>query len=241
MARIVKHPDVRRGDILDAAQGLFLARGYDATTIADVIAAAGVSKGGFYHHFASKEALIEALAERLAREAAAGVVDVLDDPAHNAFDKLHAFITHGRRLKTDEAATLWAVFGTIYRPDNIVLYHRIQAAATAVMTPILARLIAEGVADKTFDTPDPEGTAEQLLALGMTTYTTVARLLQAETDAEAREAVETLMHKLRLQGIAADRLLGLPDGSLVFVDEDVADMLLAARPHPGAADERKRG
>ncbi len=54
MPRIVKHPEVRRAEILDCAQALFLARGYDQASLNDVIAEAGLSKGAFYHYFASR-------------------------------------------------------------------------------------------------------------------------------------------------------------------------------------------
>ena len=47
-----------RARVLDAAVELFAAQGYDGTSVAQVIAQAGVAKGGFYHHFASKEALL---------------------------------------------------------------------------------------------------------------------------------------------------------------------------------------
>lgn len=44
--------------MLDAAVELFAQHGYDATTVAQVIERAGSTKGGFYHHFASKDALL---------------------------------------------------------------------------------------------------------------------------------------------------------------------------------------
>jgi AcrR family transcriptional regulator len=47
-----------RARILTSAVDLFAERGYDGTSVAQVIARAGVAKGGFYHHFASKEALL---------------------------------------------------------------------------------------------------------------------------------------------------------------------------------------
>ncbi|MDP9092047.1 MAG: TetR/AcrR family transcriptional regulator [Actinomycetota bacterium] len=47
-----------RSRVLAAAVDLFARQGYDATSVAEVIAKAGVAKGGFYHHFASKEALL---------------------------------------------------------------------------------------------------------------------------------------------------------------------------------------
>jgi AcrR family transcriptional regulator len=50
-------PDAR-ARVLDAAVELFAQHGYDGTSVSQVITRAGVAKGGFYHHFASKEALL---------------------------------------------------------------------------------------------------------------------------------------------------------------------------------------
>ena len=58
--------------MLDAAVELFARQGYDATSVAQVIARAGVAKGGFYHHFASKEALLyEVYGDLITRQLAA--------------------------------------------------------------------------------------------------------------------------------------------------------------------------
>ncbi|HEY2299224.1 MAG TPA: TetR/AcrR family transcriptional regulator [Jatrophihabitans sp.] len=47
-----------RDRVLDVAAELFADQGYDATSVAQVIERAGLTKGGFYHHFASKDALL---------------------------------------------------------------------------------------------------------------------------------------------------------------------------------------
>jgi AcrR family transcriptional regulator len=64
--------------ILEAARDLFARKGFDATTVDDVVAKAKTTKGGLYHHFASKEELFtavlegmqKALSERVARASA---------------------------------------------------------------------------------------------------------------------------------------------------------------------------
>lgn len=53
-----------RARLLDAARDLILARGFAATSVDDICTAAAVTKGSFFHHFRSKEALGVAAAER---------------------------------------------------------------------------------------------------------------------------------------------------------------------------------
>jgi AcrR family transcriptional regulator len=61
-----------RSRVLDAAVDLFARQGYDATSVAEVIGQARVAKGGFYHHFASKEALLyEVYGDLITRQLAA--------------------------------------------------------------------------------------------------------------------------------------------------------------------------
>lgn len=62
MAQQTKKPDAR-AKLLDAALDVIRAQGYAATTVDDLCRAAGVTKGGFFHHFPSKEALGVAAAE----------------------------------------------------------------------------------------------------------------------------------------------------------------------------------
>lgn len=60
-------PHQSKTKILDATLRLIRTKGYAATTIDDVCAAAGLTKGSFFHHFANKEELALAAAEHFAR------------------------------------------------------------------------------------------------------------------------------------------------------------------------------
>ncbi len=62
-----RFPDARTR-VLDAAESVILARGVPALTLEATARFAGVSKGGLLHHFATKEALLRALVERIAGE-----------------------------------------------------------------------------------------------------------------------------------------------------------------------------
>ena len=61
-----KYPEVTVEKILEVSQRLFLEKGYDNTTIQDIVnELGGLTKGAIYHHFKSKEEIIDALGEKL--------------------------------------------------------------------------------------------------------------------------------------------------------------------------------
>ena len=59
-----KPPEVRREELLDAAERLFVKRGVASTSVDEIVAAADVAKGTFYLHFQSKDQLLVALQQR---------------------------------------------------------------------------------------------------------------------------------------------------------------------------------
>jgi AcrR family transcriptional regulator len=59
----VARGEATRGQLIAVARRMFADRGYEDTSIEAVLREAGVSRGSLYHHFASKEALFEAVAE----------------------------------------------------------------------------------------------------------------------------------------------------------------------------------
>ena len=69
-----KRSEETRASIMAAAIEQFSTNGYEATSVAQICGAAGVSKGAFYHHFPSKLALFLELLE--------GWLDLLDDQFH---------------------------------------------------------------------------------------------------------------------------------------------------------------
>lgn len=219
-------PQERRDQLVDCARALFFERGYEATTINDIITRAGVSKGGFYHHFSSKEEILEALSVRLAEEARERVRDSLEAPGPGALQRLNAMLARMRQMKVEDAPALLATFRILFRPENIVLYYRINQAITAVMAPMFAAIIEEGRREGTFDVTDARVTAELLLHLGTATHDAIADALEAAGTDRAPQAAGALEERLRAQGIAMDRILGLPDGSVTFVEPGFADAAL---------------
>jgi AcrR family transcriptional regulator len=229
-ARVLKAPEVRRAELVDCAQGLFLTRGYERTTINDVITATGLSKGAFYHHFRAKEDLLEAIAARFARESVVFIGRLQADSGLDALARLNRLLSLRREWKREHIAELRAMFTTLLSPDNAVLYHRILAAVFAVVTPALAEMIAQGETEGRFDPGDPRLAAETLLGLANGRRAVVIdALAAAETDLEA--GVRMIAERVRAEEQVANRVLGLKTGSVDLLGPEAAlrDMLEAWR------------
>lgn len=235
MPRIVKHPTIRKAELVATAQALFFERGYDRTSVDQIIARAGVSKGAFYYYFPSKEAVFEAVAERLADITIKQIPDVIGDDTLSAFERLDEFFKRAR-LKVAQAPDILTAFEAMFRPENVALYHRAHMAVSRVKTPVIAAIVAQGVREGTFRSNDPTVTAEILLRLMTTTHDVVADLFSAQTDEAFRHAAAAFERRWIEHGIAVDRILGLPDGSVQLIEPGYAEAIFAGwRARRGAS------
>ncbi len=228
MARVIKSPAVRAAELLDCAHRLFFANGYDNTTINDIIREAGVSKGAFYHYFTSKESLLAALAVRLARDSIAQLLPSLDDPELDAVGRLNALMAGSRRLNVASAPTFHKTFDILFRPENIVLFHRIDLTVREITAPLIAAILESGSDEGIFDVPDPQAFADMLLQLRLTFRDVMHDALRRAEQGNVDEAAILLDERLRLYGLAVDRLLKLPDGTIEMAEEGFARAFVVA-------------
>ena len=82
-----QHVEATRRAVLDAARAAFGAKGYAQASVDEIAAAAGVTKGAVYHHFAGKEALFRAVHTEVELDALARV-SAADDPAAPPIDRI---------------------------------------------------------------------------------------------------------------------------------------------------------
>ncbi|MBL6936977.1 MAG: TetR/AcrR family transcriptional regulator [Alphaproteobacteria bacterium] len=225
--RVVKPVEVRRNELIDCAQALFLTKGYDGTTVADIIARAGVSKGGFYHHFLSKEDLLDALIARMTRQAIAEAEDVLSDPTLDALTKLNRFLDRSQQWKLQSAPALRAIVAVLVKPENALLYQRMIRSAVTAVSPVLSRIVEDGISEGIFDVPDVRLVAELLLTMSFARQEFMAEIFAMIEAGRMEEAVAVLGERIHREEALFDRLLGLPRGSIRLADAKIAAEMLA--------------
>ncbi len=148
MARPVKkQPEEWEKEILDAAKFLFLSKGYEETSVSDIMERAGGAKGMFYRFFESKEKAMQALGDRMFLE-------------NNPFEAVRARTDLNGLQKIREVLAMDGADGEREAVNaqavSILKDPRILAAAMEanrrVLTPLWFELIEEGRRDGSIQT-----------------------------------------------------------------------------------------
>lgn len=218
MARIVKPHEYhdKRGQILDAAQRLIYTRGYEQLTIQDVLGELKISKGAFYHYFASKQALLEALVERFGVEAEQIFAGIVRNAELPALTKLQQFFDASGRWKSERKEFILTLLRVWYTDDNVLVRAHVEATLTQRITPLLAELIIEGHRAGELTTSFPDQAGAVVLALLTAAGTSIAHLILSDLPRD--EALARAERLTAAYNDAVERVLGVPPGSLHLID-----------------------
>ena len=153
-----KYPEVTVERILDAAQRLFLEKGYENTTIQDIVnELGGLTKGAVYHHFKSKEEIMEAVNDRMffSNNPFEAVQERSD---LTGLEKLRqAVVIHNADEEQGEITRQAAA-----PMKNPQMLAGMLVSNREILTPYYRKLIDEGIADGSITTRYPREISELL-------------------------------------------------------------------------------
>ncbi len=208
----------RREAFLDAAQLLIQTKGYEETSVQDILDQTGSSRGAFYHYFASKTALLEAVVERTVERALSSVRPLVNDQALGAVAKLEGLFRGLGEWKLDRTELMRALLRVWESDENALMREKTRRATLAGFTPLLAAVLRQGADESVFDVSCPDEAARILVAAMTGSREGVVRLFL--DDAFGESALRTLENMMRANEEAFERVLGVEAGSLVLFDRD---------------------
>lgn len=153
----------RREEIITAASRLFYEKGYDNTSIADILKAAGVARGTLYRHFESKERIMEGMIEKHTAEILRQTLEAANNPDASVMARFAAAL---EALKTwvDEKPANQMVLSHLHSERNLAMHHKVNNIMLQQLPPILASITEDGVRQGMFQTPYPLESMELAVA-----------------------------------------------------------------------------
>lgn len=214
MARFVKESEytAKRNEILDVTQRLMETKGYEQMTIQDILDELKMSKGALYHYFGSKQALLHGLSERMQDDVEQLLVPIVEDPRRSAVEKFREFFSTMSQWKSAHRPLIQAVLPVWYSNDHAVFRQNVLAVAVRRASPLLTRIIRQGVQEGTFTPFDPDQAASIIFSLRQGMQDIVAGfLLSGEAKHDDLQQIQRTRDAYR---DAIERILGAPQGSL---------------------------
>lgn len=155
-----KYPQRTVEKILEVSLALFNEKGYEKTTIQDIVNALGMSKGAIYHHFKSKDEIIEALSEHC-YHGDAQMELLFNASDKTGIEKLRAIIY--RQIQNEEKKQIDTISINLWKNPKIFMSG--MAENLSVNSQIVERILKEGMEDGSIRSQDPLCAAQVLMLL----------------------------------------------------------------------------
>ena len=176
--RVVKEAEVRRNEILDAAEELFGSKGFDQTSTNDILDRVGIARGTLYYHFRSKEEILDAMIARMADRLIADAAKVAGERSIPLLERLPRTVL---ALNVDSSLGD-EVMQQVHRPQNALLHQKLEDRLLRGVIPLIALLVEDGIGQGIFRTDYPREAAEMIMIYAYTAFDGLAEQRQRRID-----------------------------------------------------------
>ena len=198
--------------ILLVAKTLFSERGYNKTPISEIIDRANISKGGFYHHFKSKEEILDQLAT-LQVDAVVQLIDQISQkPGKTALEKFRLVIEEVLAFRNQNRDQMYKMYEGFLNKENLVLRDKINTYTLENALPPYPRIVHQGINEGAFNTIAPEIAVETIIRVAPEIRMKMAKLYLDKTDNE--HYAEELARVADYLEEFVHRILGAREGGL---------------------------
>ena len=164
--RIVKEAAERRNEILDVAERLFCANGYDNTSTNDILAEIGIARGTLYYHFKNKEDILDAMIDRILDEILRKARDIALNESMSVLDRLtRTVLAANVDTKTGDM-----ILEQVHKPQNALMHAKMQEKLLSKLIPLFVKIIEDGMSQNLMQTDYPEDTIQMLLLYSNTVF-----------------------------------------------------------------------
>ncbi len=159
-----KYPEETVNLILETATRLFVQKGYEHTSIQDIINnLGGLSKGAIYHHFKSKEEILVAVTNRLAEESNKKLFEIKNRTDMTGLEKLKKLLTDSLNRPVHDS--IFSAAPNIKSSPALVYSILMESVDTVAHQDVLP-IIRQGIEDGSIQVEYPEELAELVMLVG---------------------------------------------------------------------------
>ena len=211
----MKKGEATRLEILQVADRLFCSKGYDQTSVQDILDIMHGSKGGFYHHFPSKDAVLQTLCEQRA-QSAKGKADEALISMTDPLIRLNTVLSYSIPLRMEDSSFIAAILPLLNRPEGMAVRVVYQDALKTAFRNILDREITKAKSEQiVFPCANELGTT--ILTMTNACWQECTLLIPEDPSQKSPDysAVLSILNRYRM---LIEHMLNAPYGSITLLD-----------------------
>ena len=160
----MKKGEKRKKELLKIAYDMFLAQGYENTSVDEIIERAQIAKGTYYYHFQSKEQMLEEVIDMMIDSEAkmAEQIITMDIPVPQ---KIVMMITSMKPTEAEQP-----IKNALFQPENVLMHHKVRKKLITIITPLLSEVIKDGVNEGIFECDNITERVKMLLIISDGTF-----------------------------------------------------------------------
>ena len=213
----MKKGDLKKQEILTVAEELFCCKGYEQTSVQEILDRLNTSKGSFYHHFESKEALLEGICrERADANFAAASEKAIK--ATNPVSRLDYLLYGMIPFRDERLRFLLMLLPAFTLPEGRIVREYYCDALSVRFQEAVCNTIQSGAVSGDMFCTDPVNSSLLILSLVNRLWVQICDLI---IDAESRHSEPDISECLRITDccrLCIERYLSLPCGSISLID-----------------------
>ena len=215
----MKKGEIKKQVILQTAETMFCRNGYETTSVQDILDALHTSKGSFYHHYASKELLLEEICRTRAKNGMEKIISGLTDST-SATENINRLFSGAMPLNGENLSFLRMLLPVFTLPEGRQVRAGYADALTEMMLPSTVKEIERGNETGEFYCTDPQHSAEMCWLLIHDCWIRICMLIirneQAGSETDPAELLSMTEHYRH----SVERLLSAPFGSIRLMNLD---------------------
>jgi len=161
ITRITKDPEIRKAELIDAAEELFRTRGYHQTSVSDIVKNIGVAQGTFYYYFETKEDVLEAIISRMVILIINELEELVDNQAISAEEKICQIV----QLFFDKIKNEESLLAVLFEEKQLHLMAKIENHAKKLAEPSLLKVFKQGQKEGTMNIPYPAAALDYFVTI----------------------------------------------------------------------------
>ena len=193
-----KYPEETVKLILDVSTRLFSEKGYDDTSLQDIINETKLSKGAIYHHFSSKEDILKAIFHRLRNENAEIFAKIRDDSRLSGIEKLRK-IFQTAVFHSNQSVLLTVSPCLLNNPRFLAM--QIEQIYELIAPQFVEPILTEGVKDGSINIENPHEIAEAIMILTNVWLNPLVKMTDTEGMKKRCDTFNTLLKGLGIDGL----------------------------------------